>query len=251
MSKRWVVGGIWAILVAGSLLMFAGNAAAKQPAKVKVRDIKFIGNTFVSGARLATLIKSSPEETDLNGAWDKSSVEVDIGNLYSFYRSFGFQDVRISSELQWSSDRSKVTLIYHIEEGPRYRVREAPEVSSNPGLPGEQLAPLSQIKPGDYLDEEQVKADVKKITDYVRCKGWEPFVVPNPVWFFDSPGECNIRYEVLIEGKVTRPPCDRIAPCAAEPRSLPEHGVLSWPKPQRPSKDSSKMSKSKDTSSIR
>ncbi|HEY7327291.1 MAG TPA: POTRA domain-containing protein [Gemmataceae bacterium] len=93
--------------------------------KVKVSDIKFEGNHFVTAARLNSLVKSTPEWFHLIGAnYNRQMVDADVNELCNYYRSFGFQDVRISKEEQRSADGGEVTLIFHIQEGPRSRIAD-------------------------------------------------------------------------------------------------------------------------------
>ena len=49
--------------------------------------------------------------------------ENDVTKLEEYYRTFGFHDVRVSRELQLDpATSSHVTLIFHIDEGPRYKL---------------------------------------------------------------------------------------------------------------------------------
>src|SRR5579875_2084167 len=85
--------------------------------KVKVRDIRFVGDfhEFVSSARLLTQVKSSRQWFHLlGGTYNKQMVEADVGELYNYFRGFGYQDVRVSKEEQRSADGSEITLIFHI-----------------------------------------------------------------------------------------------------------------------------------------
>lgn len=165
--------------------------------KVKVRDIQFTGNTFVSSARLATRIQKASSGCPRIGAtYNKQMADVDINVLYEYFRDFGYQEVKIALETQRSNDGSEVTLIYHIQEGPRYRVKDVPEVHGTESLPREQLMAQSMLKPGDYLDERKLKKDVKSITDYLGEHGKAVRVEVIPVWSSDQPGVCGIRYEV-------------------------------------------------------
>jgi outer membrane protein insertion porin family len=165
--------------------------------KVKVRDIQFEGNKFVSAARLNTQVKSSREWFHLiGGTYNKQMVEADVSELYKYYRGFGFQDVRISKEEQRSADGSEVTLIFHIKEGPRYRIQDVPDVHGSKEIPREQLIALSSFRPGDYLDEGKLKRDTKVLTDYMGASGLDARVDAIPVWIPDTPGVCNVRYEI-------------------------------------------------------
>lgn len=168
--------------------------------KVRVRDIRFVGDFhFVSAARLTAQAKSSRQWIHhIGGIYNKQKAETDVGILTHYFGSFGFQDVRISLESQRSADGSEVTLIFHIHEGDRYRVQEVPDVHGSQDTPREQLIALSSFKPGDYLDEETMKQDIKAITDYMGARGVNVLVMATPVWS-DTPGVCNVRYEI-IEG---------------------------------------------------
>src|SRR5579883_2425222 len=166
--------------------------------KVKVRGIEFIGNTFVSGARLRTQVNSSREWFHcIGGTYNKQMADADIGKLYEYYRNFGYQDVFISLETQRSPDGREVTLVFHIQEGQRYKIQDVPDVHGTKEVPREQLVALSHFKPGEYLDQGKIKADTKTITDYMGFNGIDARVEAVPVWIPDSPGLCNVRYEVI------------------------------------------------------
>ncbi len=166
--------------------------------KVKVRDIKFVDDShFVSSARLLAQMKSSRQWYHrIGGKYNKQMAETDVGELNKYYRSFGYQDVRISLETQRSADGSEVTLIFHINEGPRYKIQNVPDVHGSKQSPREQLIPLG-FKPGDHLDQAKLKSDTKVITDYVGASGLDTCVEAIPVWVSDTPGVCNVRYEVI------------------------------------------------------
>jgi outer membrane protein insertion porin family len=90
--------------------------------KVKVKDIQFIGNTFVSSADLARQINSSaPWFASIGGTYNNQKAESDVQALTDYYRKFGYLDVRVALERQRSDDGPEVTLIFHIHEGLRQR----------------------------------------------------------------------------------------------------------------------------------
>lgn len=163
---------------------------------VKVRDIQFEGKTFVSHARLLTQVKSSRQWFHLiGGTYNKQLAESDAAELHKYFISFGFPDVRISLETQRSANGSEVTLIFHIQEGERYRIQDLPDVHGSREIPREQLIALTAFKPGDYLDQAKIKRDTKVITDYLGASGLDARVDATPVWT-DTPGVANVRYEV-------------------------------------------------------
>src|SRR5438105_1391002 len=105
---------------------------------VKVSSISFVGNTFVSGARLKTQIDSSAMFLFFGGRYEPGMADRDVSRLEEYYRSFGFQDVRIAREVQLDEHQRAVHLIYHIQEGQRYRVASI-QVDGNKIYPADQL----------------------------------------------------------------------------------------------------------------
>ncbi|HEY7310496.1 MAG TPA: POTRA domain-containing protein, partial [Gemmataceae bacterium] len=132
--------------------------------KVRVRDVQFIGNTFVSGARLATQIHSSHAWFHLpGGTFNRRMAEADVNELINYFKSFGYKDVKVSLETRPSTDGSEIALIFHIQEGVRQRPDDArrrdrpkPSVESLDG-------PMEILRVGDYLDENQSSEEHKSV----------------------------------------------------------------------------------------
>src|SRR5262249_41473833 len=92
---------------------------------VKVSRIEFVGNAFVTQARLRTQINSSrPFLGLIGGDFNPLMADVDVNKLEEYYRSNGFHDVHVRRELQWDEAQRHVRLIFHIQEGKRYRVAD-------------------------------------------------------------------------------------------------------------------------------
>jgi outer membrane protein assembly complex protein YaeT len=169
--------------------------------KVKVKDIQFEGNTFVQGGVLATHIKSSHEFLGLfGGTLNLFMVEYDVGELETYYKSFGYHDVHVSRELR-PVGGDEVDLIFHIDEGPRYRVGGRPQVDIVGGtkqLPAEVIQAIPHaVAQGDFYDENKVKEDSRQITDYYGATGRAVQVKQETIFNPDTPGVCQVRYEVV------------------------------------------------------
>ncbi|HEY7427988.1 MAG TPA: outer membrane protein assembly factor BamA [Gemmataceae bacterium] len=165
--------------------------------KVKVSDIQFIGNTFVSGARLATQIHSSHAWFHLlGGNYNSKMAEADTAELIKYFKKFGYQDVKVSLETQRSADGGEVTLIFHIQEGQRYTVKDIPQVVNAQSMPHEQVEAMLLTKSGEFLDENKVNADKKRIKDYYGYTGRDVQVQDRYVWSQDTPGVVQVQYEI-------------------------------------------------------
>ncbi len=170
-----------------------------QGPKVKVKEILFEGNTFVSGAVLNTHVKSTHEFLGLvGGTLNLYMVEYDVEELEKYYKSFGYHDVRVSRELRWEADGKHVDLVFHIHEGARYRVAARPQVDGvGKQLPAEVVQAIPRLAPGEYYDEVKAQADVRAITDYYGMTGRDVRVKKEEVFDPATPGVCRVRYEVM------------------------------------------------------
>ncbi|HEY7427363.1 MAG TPA: POTRA domain-containing protein [Gemmataceae bacterium] len=123
--------------------------------KVKVRDIQFTGNTFVSGARLMIKLRSSTAWFHvLGGIYNSKMAETDVHELIKYFKSFGYPDVKVSLETRRSADGGEITLLFHIREGARRQPGNARRTDW-PKPPAEQLDGPLELKAGEYLDENQ------------------------------------------------------------------------------------------------
>ncbi|HEX5273078.1 MAG TPA: outer membrane protein assembly factor BamA [Gemmataceae bacterium] len=165
--------------------------------KVKVRDVLFEGNAFVSGGVLNTHVKTSHEFLRLfGGTLNLMLVEYDVEELEKYYKTFGYHDVKVSRELRWV-DSNHVDLVFHVSEGARYRVAGRPQVDgAGKQLPAEVVQAIPRVAPGEYYDEVKVKTDIRNITDYYGQTGRDVRVREVPVFDPDTPGVCQVRYEL-------------------------------------------------------
>ncbi len=56
--------------------------------------------------------------------------------MIKYFRSAGFDDVKVTLETQRSSDGCEVTMIFHIQEGQRYRVEDHKRTKPATARPG-------------------------------------------------------------------------------------------------------------------
>jgi outer membrane protein insertion porin family len=170
--------------------------------KVKVRDITFTGNTFVNSAVLRTHINTSRKVLFLGGTFNPALVEADANELGKYYRSFGYFDVRVARELQYTPDGREVTVTFHIQEGVRYRLKGRPAVRGAKPSTRQQLEAASKVRPGDYYTQGALDAEAALIKDYFGYRGYDVRVNAVPIFSKDEPGLVSVCYEV--EG--ARPP---------------------------------------------
>ncbi len=166
--------------------------------KVKVKDIQFRGNTFVSGARLQTQINSSKKIIGLGGTYNKEMANADVTKLEEYYKKFGFHDVRVSQSVEYTPDGSEVVLVFHIHEGDHYKIGAPPTVQGVKSYPTEQFEAMAsaKVKAGSYYDQTEIEKASAQIQNYYGYGGQEARVHATTYYPKDQPGVCNVVYEV-------------------------------------------------------
>ena len=92
--------------------------------KTKISSISFIGNNNVRNKRLKDIIASEENKfwkfISRNTVLSKNLINLDKRLLTNYYKSIGFYDVKINSNLAKIINSEEAELIYSIEEGKRY-----------------------------------------------------------------------------------------------------------------------------------
>jgi outer membrane protein insertion porin family len=168
--------------------------------KVRVRDIRFVGqNELASAARLRTQIDSSRSFLQTwGGDFNDELVKNDVFKLEEYYRNNGYQKVNVARELQFSDDFKFVDIVFHIQEGVRFRVQDW-TLEGSRNFPREQLASIVTVKKNAYFNAADVNTNVRNLTDYVGWRGYQADVKMIPTEVPDAPG--MVRMQFLVEDK--------------------------------------------------
>lgn len=165
---------------------------------VKVGKVFFESFGNASGdtttARLRTQIQSSPAILGLIGG-DFNSVEVDadVSKLREYYHNIGHLDARIQRELIWSNDHRTVNVVFHVEEGKRYKVSKL-LIDGNRTQTNRTLMSYCDMQPGEYYDKLTIRNDLKRLKDYYGYRG-RPVVIREAFHQTDN-GLVNVHYQI-------------------------------------------------------
>jgi outer membrane protein insertion porin family len=98
----------------------------KRGEKTKISKINFIGNNNVRTQRLKNVIASEEDKfwkvISRNTVLSEDLINLDQRLLSNYYKSIGFYDVKINSNLATIINSEEAELVYSIEEGKRYRI---------------------------------------------------------------------------------------------------------------------------------
>lgn len=83
---------------------------------VRVTQVRFVGNHDLATSLLKNQINSSSATLNL------ALLDGDVLLLEVFYKSKGYMDVRVTREFTFNNDFHSVDVVFHIDEGIKYRI---------------------------------------------------------------------------------------------------------------------------------
>ena len=96
--------------------------------KTEISSIKFLGNQKVRSRRLLDILASEENKfwkvISRNTVFSENLINLDIRLLNNYYKSLGFYDAKISSNLAKLIDAENAELIYSIDEGNRFIINK-------------------------------------------------------------------------------------------------------------------------------
>jgi outer membrane protein assembly complex protein YaeT len=163
----------------------------------RVSRINFVGNSFVTEARLRTQIKSSrPFLGLIGGEFNPLMADNDVTLLEEYYRNFGFHDVRVRRELQWDESQRHVHLLFHIREGKQYRIGPVDVTGVSPERREELMKLITDVHKGDLYNQHKIELDQNKMKDWIGYQGHEAAIQPVVYYPPDQPGQVQLQFEV-------------------------------------------------------
>ena len=175
----------------------------KEGPRQRIRWTKFEGNTIASDARLRTQIDSKPGILWIfKGKVDNDVIDEDVEKLISYYRSLGFFRATVEKELNFDADNEWLTLTFHVNEGPRYMIRDV-RLEGNQVYESKDLLASTEIRQGDYFDLGKVNGDVRLLKDAYGANGYIKADVQATPQFDEEPGQLDLVYKI-DEGKQHR-----------------------------------------------
>ena len=165
---------------------------------VKVGKVFFESFGNVSGdtttARLRTQIQSAPALLGMiGGEFNSVQVDTDVAKLREYYHNIGYLDARVQRELIWSGDHRMVSVVFHVEEGNRYKVQKL-LISGNRTQNNWTLMSYCDVQSGEYYDKITIQADLKRLKDYYGYRG-RPVVIRESLHQAGN-GLVNVHYQI-------------------------------------------------------
>ncbi len=176
---------------------------------VRVRAIEFRGNAAVIGGRLRTQVVSGAAlmphlVTVLSPKLNPSSIEEDKKKIIAYYHRLGHINASVREDVVASTNSvAEVTLVYHIDEGQAYTVRDV-RIDGNNTFTEKRLRTVTAIKSGERYDADVVQADEKRIEMLCGNAGYRTVVMTQKYAVPDRPGIVDVHYHVVEQNKEPR-----------------------------------------------
>lgn len=170
--------------------------------KTKIDDIVFEGNTFVGDPRLRTLLSSKgrifgmgTKLPGLLGKYDSHTLEEDSAKLVEYYRGHGYLDVKVAKRLEWTEGKELVNVVFQIDEGPRYKVRDI-RFAGKQSIDSATFSNDLRLTTAGFFSQGALDRDTQTIKDAFGKEGYISTVVQADVRYLENPGEVDVVYNI-------------------------------------------------------
>lgn len=146
--------------------------------RVKITDIRFEGNQSFESREIRREVETRTANLFKKGQIDDSELDRDVGRIIEFYRNHGHLDVRAGYRLQPAPNGKEAIVVFLIEEGPLYTLRNV-SVEYDDVEPGaepfsrDQICGLLPVKHGDVYGVRDVEAGVDLLAQAFGKLGYQ------------------------------------------------------------------------------
>lgn len=163
---------------------------------VRVSKIEFVGNNFESAPVLLTHVDSTQQFLGLpfGAKYISDEADHDVKKLEEYYRNYGFFDVKVEREIKWDDDQRHVRLIFHIHEGPRYKVGNV-DLGGNKVMDRKELLDLSKLHSGETYNKLNADATKNRFLAAYGFRGYMPMIIERVAYREQEPGKVDVFYE--------------------------------------------------------
>jgi outer membrane protein insertion porin family len=171
-----------------------------EKAKVKIRDVQFIGNRSLSDDELRLAIQTRRQDAlsflNDSGVYSQEAFERDLLLVSAHYWDRGFANVKVGTpQLRLSRDKEYMYLSIPIDEGPVFSIGTVGFKGDLIGTPADNLKRI-RMRPGTTFSRTQIAEDREKLSAYYQDQGYA-YANVSPLTKVDLPArKISLTYEV-------------------------------------------------------
>jgi outer membrane protein insertion porin family len=146
----------------------------KEGPRARVQRNNFRGNRSFTDQQLNKSVGAFP-------GFNAKAADMSKERLRQWYRAHGFADVKIECRVKKERNCGSVSLLFSIEEGPRYRVGDI-HIQGGEKTDPKTLRQLVPVRLGEYYSERKARQGEKEIQKAI-CHSQKASVVVRMDWF--------------------------------------------------------------------
>ena len=167
----------------------------------QIADIQIEGNANLSDDYIKWRIQTKTYFWIFRkGLLDEAKLQADVATIRDMYQQKGYLDVRVSSALDYSEDKSKLTVRFIVIEGPQYKIGKVNLTGNDIFSRGELLGEPPRMGPGSIAERDKIDALQRRIQDVYDHEGYIFRTVEITTSYTDTPGVKDLNINIT-EGK--------------------------------------------------
>lgn len=139
---------------------------------VFVRSIDFEGNENIPDGDLSRAMSTRTRWWFIRkGTFDEAQFRADLNRIRTLYRSRGFLDATVESDIDYSDDGSEMFITVKVTEGQQYLIGEI-TLSGPLAFPEREIRDQIEISSGDPFDNSMIREDIDRVYRFYYDKGY-------------------------------------------------------------------------------
>lgn len=175
----------------------------REGPEIFIRNIRFEDNTHFGWLKLRMSISSQARFWPfVKGLLNAEDIDRDVDTLKQMYVDEGFLDAEVGRRLDFSADRSRVIVVFLINQGPRYRVNTV-IFHGNTVFSSDELLKRLSMQSGRFFTTTGLDNDTKAVQDAYGEMGFI-YATVKASRQFAPPGEgerlaamVNVTYDIV------------------------------------------------------
>jgi len=176
------------------------NFVITEAEKVRIKRIFVEGNVAFKDKKILRLISTRKDTLFTSGFFKKEIFERDLNKLETFYRSQGYIDVKVDSDLRYDAMGKALYLTLTIDEGKKYYVGQIKVKGNKRFATVDIMSNLTMLSENTYT-QEGLKSDTIHIQEFYFHKGYISAEVKADTLVNEKTGKVDVVYKIK-EGKL-------------------------------------------------
>ncbi len=179
----------------------AGEGARKLDIDIRegpraiVESVAISGNEAFDDEKIKKQMLIRPPGFLHSGAFNPGELKEDENAILALYYKEGYLSTQVDSQVDWSEDKTRVSVAVNIAEGVRTRVSSV-AFEGNTLISDEQALEVVDLKPGEPFRQYMVESDRNQLAALISEKGYPYIRIEGDVSFSDDDAEARITYQV-------------------------------------------------------